>query len=501
MNEVAVFQYEQLDATTADFLRKKELNMREIVGKAYTALGKELKEAQDTLSKNGYGCFEAWCEYVGMKPPQVRRLIHRYSTIRTLCSEQAEMLEDLPVTLAYEVTSPSAESTPAKAQAKEEVLDGKIDTLKAYRERIAELESQAKQATESAEQDQVKVGRIAKFLAEYWGVKQGKKGQNVPIKTITEIADFIGEGERTTKRLLKLNELIPQLQRLVSTGKLGTTSAEQLAYLTPEVQSALYDALGEEIDELGLINPITVSKDFELLAGERRLRAHQHLGRTHIEANIVDAGDEENRLLIEIKENESREGFTFSERMDYARRLERIEREKAKQRMVDGAKGVKNLPQAKTREVVAEQVGFGSGKQYDKAKYIEANATDEVIEKLDTGEMSVHAAWKETKARLEQQLTDAETRAQQAEQRLLDAERSEEILTRQNERLTDELASVTKPETVVVEKEVERIVEVDKTDYSAVKRLQAYEKRFGTLENYKTADCGTNIAYRKRLDA
>ncbi len=76
-----------------------------------------------------------------------------------------------------------------------------------------------------AEQDQVKVGRIAKFLAEYWGVKQGKKGQNVPIKTITEIADFIGEGERTTKRLLKLNELIPQLQRLVSTGKLGTTSA------------------------------------------------------------------------------------------------------------------------------------------------------------------------------------------------------------------------------------------------------------------------------------
>lgn len=254
------------------------------------------------------------------------------------------------------------------------------------------------------------------------------------------------------------------------------------------------EELAVEIDELGLINPITITKDFKLLAGERRLRAHKHLGRTHIEVNIVDTDDEETQLLIEIKENESRESFTFSERMDYARRLERIEREKAVQRMSEGGKGVQNFAHVKTREVVAEQVGFGSGEQYRKAKYVEANATDEVIEKLDMGEMSVHAAWKETKARLEQQVTDAETRAEQAEQRLLDAERSEEILTRQNERLTDELSSVTKPETVVVEKEVERIVEVDKTDYSAVKRLQAYEKRFGALENYSDRVRATNVS-------
>lgn len=99
-----------------------------------------------------------------------------------------------------------------------------------------------------AEQDPIKKAHIAQFLKEWWGVNQGTRtelGQN----GITEIAEFIGESERTTKRVLKLNELIPQLQRLVSTGKLGTTSAEQLAYLTPEVQSALYDALGEEIGE------------------------------------------------------------------------------------------------------------------------------------------------------------------------------------------------------------------------------------------------------------
>lgn len=200
------------------------------------------------------------------------------------------------------------------------------------------------------------------------------------------------------------------------------------------------EELAVEIDELGLINPITITKDFKLLAGERRLRAHKHLGRTHIEANIVDTDDEETQLLIEIKENESRDSFTFSERMDYARRLERIEREKAEQRMLLGkADPRQNSAQGKTSEIVAEQVGFGSRDTYGKAKYIEANATDEVIGKLDAGEMSVHAAWKETKARLEQQVTDAETRAEQAEQRLLDAERSEEIAMKQLERTEEEL--------------------------------------------------------------
>lgn len=65
---------------------------------------------------------------------------------------------------------------------------------------------------------------------------------------------------------------------------------------------------------------------------------------------------------------------------------------------------------------------------------------------------------------------------------LAEKEHNEEILTRQNERLTDELASVTKPKEIVVEKEVERIVEVDKTDYSVVDKLRQYEERFGALK-------------------
>lgn len=150
-NEIAEFKYETLDDSTAEFLRKKESNMREIVGKAYTELGRELKEAQAELSKNGYGCFEKWCESIGFNRMQANRLIQRYSLV-TNCYEQKDIIEDLPVSLSYEIAKPSAESTPAKSQAKAEVLDGKIDTLKAYKQRIQELETQAQLAEEKRKQ-------------------------------------------------------------------------------------------------------------------------------------------------------------------------------------------------------------------------------------------------------------------------------------------------------------------------------------------------------------
>src|SRR5690625_7328992 len=80
----------------------------------------------------------------------VNRLIQRYELVVTNCHKQ-DLIEDLPVTLTYDIAKPSAESTPAKAQAKAEVLAGDIDTLKEYRERIKELESRAEKAKQQAE--------------------------------------------------------------------------------------------------------------------------------------------------------------------------------------------------------------------------------------------------------------------------------------------------------------------------------------------------------------
>ncbi|AUJ25829.1 hypothetical protein A21D_02783 [Virgibacillus dokdonensis] len=107
---------EQLDDSTATFLRKKESNMREIVGKAYTELGRELKEAQDELSRRGSkyeGVFERWYTSIGFKRQKVYDLINRYNLLR-ISEEVSDVIEDLPVSLTYEIAKPSADSTPAK---------------------------------------------------------------------------------------------------------------------------------------------------------------------------------------------------------------------------------------------------------------------------------------------------------------------------------------------------------------------------------------------------
>src|SRR5690625_1868998 len=163
-SELTKFKYEQLDESTADFLRQKESNMREIVGKAYTELGKELYEAPQELARQGSkyeGVFEKWYAYLGWKKRTVYNLINRFNLVQNLHEvSQIAQVEELPVSLSYAIASPSSESTPAKAQAKAEVLAGNIDTLKKYRERIKELERKAEHAEQRAEAERSERERL-----------------------------------------------------------------------------------------------------------------------------------------------------------------------------------------------------------------------------------------------------------------------------------------------------------------------------------------------------
>src|SRR5690625_3822731 len=162
-NEITQFKYEQLDESTADFLRQKESNMQQIVGKAYTELGKELYEAQQRLaSHNKYeGVFEKWYTYLGWKKVTVYNLINRFELVQNLNNiDDVERIEELPVSLTYEISGKSSESTPAKSQAKSEVLAGDIATLKEYRERIKELERKAEHAEQRAEAERSERERL-----------------------------------------------------------------------------------------------------------------------------------------------------------------------------------------------------------------------------------------------------------------------------------------------------------------------------------------------------
>jgi len=121
--------------------------------------------------------------------------------------------------------------------------------------------------------DPIKKAKRAKFLKRYWNIKRGPKvdlRQNVVNRGINDVAEAIGEDVRTTQRLLKLNDLIPEFQKLVSEKKLGTTAAEQLAYLEPETQKALWQTLGEEIGQKKVEEIREMRKEVEKSQGRIR---------------------------------------------------------------------------------------------------------------------------------------------------------------------------------------------------------------------------------------
>ncbi|MGI9862724.1 ParB N-terminal domain-containing protein [Moorella naiadis] len=99
----------------------------------------------------------------------------------------------------------------------------------------------------------MEIARAIRRKKELMGERRGNKGgNNCPLsgKTREIIAQQLDMSPRQVENYDKLNDLIPDLQLLVDTGKLTPTAASQLALLEPEVQQELYDALGDEITTL-----------------------------------------------------------------------------------------------------------------------------------------------------------------------------------------------------------------------------------------------------------
>ncbi len=117
-----------------------------------------------------------------------------------------------------------------------------------------------------------------------------------------------------------LGALIPDLEPIDSQPKREPASIEQVAVLkvkpNPFQPRHHFDpeALAElknSIDEKGLIQPITVRRmedsTYQLIAGERRLRAVQELGFEFIPAYILDIKTDEDMLELSLIENIQRE--------------------------------------------------------------------------------------------------------------------------------------------------------------------------------------------------
>ncbi len=153
------------------------------------------------------------------------------------------------------------------------------------------------------------------------------------------------------------------------------------------------DSLAKSIEYQGLLQPIGIDSNYNLIFGERRLRAHKRLGLKTINANILNLPS---LLMAERDENELHKGFTPSERVSIARALEdELKANERRGRPSDEI--VENFPQfdgKKSRDLAAEKAGFGNGKTYQQAKKVVDTATPEVVESMDSGNLSINAAAK-----------------------------------------------------------------------------------------------------------
>ena len=74
----------------------------------------------------------------------------------------------------------------------------------------------------------------------------------------------------------------------------------------------------------GLMNPVVITKNNELIAGHRRIASAKVLGWKSIEVMVLDKISELEKLELEIEENEVRKDFSGDEREDAMALLEAL---------------------------------------------------------------------------------------------------------------------------------------------------------------------------------
>lgn len=149
-------------------------------------------------------------------------------------------------------------------------------------------------------------------------------------------------------------------------------------------------ALADSIEEIGLLQPIGITDDYQLVFGERRLRAFQLLNQEKIPAWIIDI---ESIVEGEYHENEIRKDFNRSERVAIG---ETIEKQLGERRGRPNIKEIQeNFPELKghqTRDIVAQKSGFGNGKTYQQAKKVINQGTPALIAAMDRDDLSISTA-------------------------------------------------------------------------------------------------------------
>jgi ParB/RepB/Spo0J family partition protein len=129
------------------------------------------------------------------------------------------------------------------------------------------------------------------------------------------------------------------------------------------------ESLAASIQSVGLLHPVVVRPDGDLIAGRRRLAACERLGWPQVPVTVVELDE---IVRGEFAENAFRQDFLPSEIDAIRRTLEPLERAAAKQRMSEGGKGAKISHPSRVTDRIGAFAGI-SGRQVEKiAEVVEA---------------------------------------------------------------------------------------------------------------------------------
>lgn len=162
------------------------------------------------------------------------------------------------------------------------------------------------------------------------------------------------------------------------------------------------DSLERSIQQVGVLQPIGITPDKHLIFGGRRLQACKNLGLKTIPVRVFDiaADDPVATLRMEREENEHRVDLTPSEKVEVAKRIEEITGNRQGQRtdlkpeqLPPKLEEVKKPKERESATIAAQAVDM-KPETYRKAKAVVESGDNELIHQMDTGEKSIHAAYK-----------------------------------------------------------------------------------------------------------
>lgn len=169
---------------------------------------------------------------------------------------------------------------------------------------------------------------------------------------------------------------------------------EEYRLLIPELPKPLYENLKASISkERGNIVPILINQYGIILDGHHRFRACNELHITpKIEVQKLYNRIEEKEFVILL--NLNRRHLNDFQKSELGTKLETIESERAKTRMLSGRTLGPNEPRGKTEQIIADRIGV-TRSTYHRAKKVIENGSEEIKQKLRDGKSSITSEYKQ----------------------------------------------------------------------------------------------------------